>query len=96
MRCLPEDKTNGFFVSCFVRGAGEIAHEASGKRARDDDEEEDGEEEDAPDEQAPEQDEATGADTPTLPKTAAQAERARRKKQAQKAKKRLKVAPSFG
>ncbi|TXT13093.1 hypothetical protein VHUM_01494 [Vanrija humicola] len=86
IRCLPEDKTNGFFVSCFVRV--EEGQVAGTKRAREEAEEEaednEGEEEDEP------EDASAAAAAPPKAKTAAQLDRARRKKQLQK--KRRKAA----
>ena len=74
LRCLPEDRTNGFFVSCFVR-------DSSGPHAR----KRKISESEVVD---PEQDE-NGLDGKSnrdlvKPKTAAQLERARRKKTSQK------------
>ncbi|WVQ81871.1 hypothetical protein IAT38_003998 [Cryptococcus sp. DSM 104549] len=108
IRCLPEDKTNGFFVSCFVRGEGGLRPEVSKKtskkralkRARGEAEaegeseapevdstvaknEDEGSAEDAEDDVV--DDASAGA---AKEKTAAQVERARRKKAQQKAKRR--------
>ncbi|BEI81873.1 hypothetical protein CcaverHIS002_0210330 [Cutaneotrichosporon cavernicola] len=83
IRCLPEDKTNGFFVSCFERvegGMKEGKGSKSAKRPR--------EEEVVEEEAAAEDDNVAGEPKELKPKTAAQLERARRKKQQQKQKKR--------
>lgn len=87
IRCLPEDKTNGFFVSCLervegdVKKAGRRAQEsASFKRAREEEEEAEGG--DSGDEDG----DKTAKEA--KPKTAAQLERARRKKKLQKKKQR--------
>lgn len=92
IRCLPgEDKTNGFFVSCFVREtAGDKAGSVGkGKRKRPD-----AEREPEPATDSVETNRATDAATTgdaqqpaSKEKTAAQAERARRKKAAQKKRK---------
>jgi putative methyltransferase len=97
VRCLPgEDKTNGFFVACFIKGGSQAKKSfTSRKRTR--------EEVEVPEEQVAEntdsakleqteaKSEATavsGAKSSVEPreKTAAQMARKRRKKQAQKAK----------
>jgi putative methyltransferase len=87
IRCLPEDKTNGFFVSCFerVEGSARKGKGSEGEKRKREEVEEGDEEEGEEDE------EAGGDDTEpkaSKPKTAAQLERARRKKQQQKKKKR--------
>lgn len=95
IRCLPEDKTNGFFVSCFLRVEGDEIKKGGAKtkapeglkrpREEDDDDEADGEEVEgeADVEKVQEVKEAKEA----KPKTAAQLERARRKKKQQQQKK---------
>lgn len=92
IRCLPEDKTNGFFVSCFERvqdGDEEEQEEegqeveddeaVGGKRAREDADDDD------------EEDDADAGEVAEVaepkPKTAAQIQRARRKKKLQKKRK---------
>lgn len=106
IRCLPEDKTNGFFVSCFERVEGAVTKpaskkakasatkpkaEASDKKAKDSlkrprDEVEEQDEDAADDEDEPEVD---GKPKEVKPKTAAQLERARRKKKSQKKKQKV-------
>ncbi|KAL7422735.1 hypothetical protein Q5752_002027 [Cryptotrichosporon argae] len=86
IRCLPEDKTNGFFVSCFVRDGPGFAGtaERGGKRKRVERESHDAEDADGGVERA-QVDERTEQGKA---KTAAQLERARRKKKAQAEKRR--------
>ncbi|WVQ74949.1 hypothetical protein IAR50_004557 [Cryptococcus sp. DSM 104548] len=98
IRCLPEDKTNGFFVSCFVRdgsglrpkdgGSTTTTDQRSIKRSRDDIEPK--ADEGREDAEAVEAEEEAGDERGEgrKEKTEAQLERARRKKQLQKAKKR--------
>ncbi|KAL1407370.1 hypothetical protein Q8F55_006792 [Vanrija albida] len=92
IRCLPEDKTNGFFVSCFERvREGDVAKvkgAKGAKRAREEVEEEVEPEAEAEEDEEDDDEEKSGA--PAKPKTPAQLERARRKKQLQK--KRRKAA----
>ncbi|KAK8854799.1 hypothetical protein IAR55_003538 [Kwoniella newhampshirensis] len=101
IRCLPEDKTNGFFVSCFVRDGTGLwpktkSNPRSLKRPRNNDAEEDVEEErskkleEAEEESKEEGDggEEAVVSGETKTKTPAQLERIRRKKAQQKAKKR--------
>lgn len=91
IRCLPEDNTNGFFVSCFIRGQPATTPETSKKRAIDEDEVMDDASE-ATDEEMMEMKPAKSETTTTLAektKTAAQAERVRRKKQLQKKKRKV-------
>ncbi|CAK9785657.1 S-adenosyl-L-methionine-dependent methyltransferase [Cutaneotrichosporon oleaginosum] len=82
IRCLPEDKTNGFFVSCFERvdGSGQKTEGSEREKRKREEEEEEREEGDEEGEEAQSKE--------ARPKTAAQLERARRKKQQQKKKKR--------
>lgn len=88
IRCLPEDHTNGFFVSAFERREpskaeeGKPAEQSTLKRARENAEDMEVEMETT---ESPVRDTETKSETI---KTAAQAERLRRKKQQQKAKKR--------
>jgi len=92
IRCLPEDHTNGFFVCAFLRlELSEMAQSEKAKstaqpskRARED-AEEDVAMKDVEDSKSPIRDTEP---KPETIKTAAQAERLRRKKQLQKAKKR--------
>lgn len=90
IRCLPEDKTNGFFVSCFEREQeGEEKVAVGGKRQREEEaeaEEAQGVDEDAEDLDGEESAPASPAEANA--KTAAQIERAKRKKQAQKKKRK--------
>ncbi|GMK59243.1 hypothetical protein CspeluHIS016_0702580 [Cutaneotrichosporon spelunceum] len=84
IRCLPEDKTNGFFVACFERVEGGVKTGTKSirtKRPR---------EEEVEEVEREAEEDGDGADEPKAakPKTAAQLERARRKKQQQKQKKR--------
>lgn len=101
IRCLPEDKTNGFFVSCFVRGGTGIRPKATKKlkdqqrpkRPLGEEDEEITEEKGSPTivvdeeggEQAGEQD-RLAVDISRREKTKAQLERAKRKKAQQKVK----------
>ncbi|OXB36785.1 nuclear protein [Cryptococcus neoformans] len=101
IRCLPEDKTNGFFVSCFVRGGTGIRPKAT-KKLKDqqrpkrplvEEDEEIAEEKGSPTivvdeeggEQAGEQD-RLAVNISRREKTKAQLERAKRKKAQQKVK----------
>lgn len=100
IRCLPEDKTNGFFVSCFVRGDTSIRPKTAKKSKdqrppkhslMDENEEtaEDGFPSVAGDEEGDEEDETQDKLTVNVPrkeKTKAQLERAKRKKAQQKVK----------
>lgn len=100
IRCLPEDKTNGFFVSCFVRDDTSIRLKTT-KKSKDqrprkrslmeEDEEtaEDGFPSVGGDEEGGEEDEGQDKLTVNAPrkeKTKAQLERAKRKKAQQKVK----------
>jgi putative methyltransferase len=95
IRCIPgEDKTNGFFVACFVRGMVESSPEPKRKRSLENESavvgatnevEEDGHE-DEPDVTM----EESGKGEPK-PKSAAQLERARRKKHSQQQRKKQKL-----
>jgi hypothetical protein len=85
---LPVDATNGFFVAAFLRGEPsatkavaetEVTDTSAQKRPREEVEVE---------EAANKAKEPVRDTRPEIPKTTAQAERARRKKQQQKAKKR--------
>jgi hypothetical protein len=88
---LPADATNGFFVAAFLRGEPsankpvaeiKVSDTSAQKRPRE-------EGADMEVEEVGNQAKAPVRDTrPEIPKTSAQAERARRKKQQQKAKKR--------
>jgi putative methyltransferase len=95
IRCLPEDKTNGFFVACFIRGqpASASSTEVSKKRPIDEDEllddmsgTSDAEDEDI---QVADPKTKTTVTMGEKTKTAAQAERLRRKKQLQKKKRKV-------
>lgn len=100
IRCLPEDKTNGFFVSCFVRGDTSIRPKTAKKSKdqrppkhslMDENEEtaEDGFPSVAGDEEGDEEDETQDKLTVNVPrkeKTKAQLERVKRKKAQQKVK----------
>ncbi|WWD19053.1 hypothetical protein CI109_103511 [Kwoniella shandongensis] len=95
IRCLPEDKTNGFFVSCFVRDGTGLWPRAKPnprtlKRPRKDGPDAEGEAEETKDDDGEVEEiaeEATAGGESKV-KTAAQLERIRRKKAQQKAKKR--------
>lgn len=77
IRCMPEDKTNGFFVSCFERVSEGEESMVGGKRPREDEDEDEDEEAMDVEERAPKE---------KKDKTAAQLERNRRKKKQQKSK----------
>lgn len=91
IRCLPEDKTNGFFVACFIRGQ-PLSTTVTGKRAiEEEDEDMEGlsgasDEEEGP---GPGKKGETSVSQVEKTKTAAQAERLRRKKQLQKKKRKV-------
>ena len=99
IRCLPEDKTNGFFVSCFERvdGDAELGEPATmpsrtsksskavkRRREHEDDEEVDDEQDQGDDGEQDNQEGAAPRASSAKAKTAAQLERAKRKKQQQK------------
>ncbi len=90
IRCLPgQDKTNGFFVACFVRKAS-----IGTKRPQDFEQDQDHEEADGDEAaEADEEDQAVGIDLavlkPARMKTVAQLERTKRKKQTQRKRRKL-------